>query len=92
MLSFLTMRRPDPTPRQKQRFITASQFRFRMEFVLEFDRPISVIRGREAARKVLDGLALAAPNADLPEEFAEANLRCSDLRRVLRITTGESGA
>jgi hypothetical protein len=61
-----------------------------MEMVLDFDRPISVLKGREAARKILDALALAAPGTDFPEGFSGASVRCSELRRVLRVDVGET--
>jgi len=86
------MRRPDPTPRQKQRFITASQFRYRMELVIECDRPISVLKGREAARKILDSLTLEAGPIELPEGFGSARVRCSELRRVLEVKTEEASS
>jgi hypothetical protein len=59
-----------------------------MELVIECDRPISVLKGREAARKILDALRLDAGEVDLPEGFSEANVRCSELKRVLRVKVG----
>jgi hypothetical protein len=78
------MRRPEPTRRQVERLITSAQFKYRFEFVLEFDRPISVLKGREATRKILDALE-AHSEADVPEGFAQASLRCSELKRLVKI-------
>lgn len=62
-----------------------------MELVIECDRPIPVLKGREAARKILDGLTLDAGKVDLPDGFGSARVRCSDLRRVLEVKVEEPG-
>jgi hypothetical protein len=79
------MRRPEPTKREVQRFIKKSQFRFRMELVLDYDRPVSVLEGREMARKLLDRLQPGLDGLERPDELAEASLRCAELKRLLKL-------
>lgn len=78
------MRKPEPTKRQIERFVTVSQLKLRFEFVLEFDRPVSVAKARETARHLLDALD-ATSHCEVPEEFAQATLKCADLKRLVRI-------
>jgi len=79
------MRKPEPTKRQTMRFITTPRLRVRMEFTLDFDRPISVLKAREAARKILDHLEVNVNGYEPPEELGEVSLRCSELKRVVKI-------
>lgn len=80
------MKRPPLTRRQKERVTTASRFVYRLELVLDFDRPVSCARGRETARKILDALEPTAKGCESPEAFAEAALKCAELRRLLKIS------
>ncbi|MGV3616352.1 MAG: hypothetical protein ACO1SV_13545 [Fimbriimonas sp.] len=80
------MKRPPLTRRQKERVTSASRFVYRLELVLDFDRPVTYARGRETARKILDALDPAARGCESPEAFAEATLKCPELRRLLKIS------
>jgi hypothetical protein len=66
--------------------MTASRFVYRLELVLDFDRPVTHARGREAARRILDALQPVAEGCEAPEGFAEAALKCAELRRLLKIS------
>jgi len=79
------MQKPKPTRAQLDRVRKTSQARVRLELVIDFDHPVTVARAREAARKLLDALDLNAGTVDLPEGFGEANLKCAELRRILRV-------
>lgn len=79
------MRRLEPTKRQVERFVTASKFRYRVELVLDFDRPISVAKGREAARRALDALQ-ASCCFEAPDTLGEISLKCPELKRIVKIS------
>src|SRR6185437_1847250 len=79
------MKKPPPTKRQVQRFIMTSRQKTRMELVLDFDRPVSVLVAREAVRKIIDHLDLVIQDIDLPEELGEASLKCAEMKRVVQI-------
>ena len=79
------MKKPPQTRRELQKAVTVSRLRSRMELVLDFDRPISVQKSREAARRILDHLDLVLMDLDLPDELGEATIRCSEFKRIVRI-------
>jgi len=81
----MPMRKPPLTNRQKMKFIMTSQQRVRMELILNFDRPISVLKAREAARKLIDHLDIEVKGFESPPELGEATLRSAELKRVIRI-------
>ncbi len=66
--------------------MTASRFVYRMELVVDFDRPVTHAKGRETARKILDAFDPHLEGVTSPEAFAEAALKCSELRRLVKIT------
>jgi|GEM_PF-5964101 len=78
-----------PTKREKSKFIAVPQLRVRMELVLDFDRPISLLKAREAARRLMDNMEITAVGFESPEEFAQATLRSGEFRRVMQIATPE---
>ena len=79
------MKKPDPTRRQVERFVTASTFRYRMELVLEFDHPVSVAKGREETRRLLDALRTSLDGYEPDQALGPATLKCSELRRLIRL-------
>lgn len=76
--------KPDPSKRDKMRFIQSARVSYRMEFAIEFTRPVSLLEGQELGRRLLDSLQVSA-KAALPETFDEAVLKCPELRRLIRI-------
>lgn len=66
------------------RFTTVPQLRTRMELVLDFDRPVSLLTARETARKLLDHMEIAINGFEPPEELGEATLRSAELKRSVR--------
>jgi hypothetical protein len=79
------MQKPEPTRRQKERYLKASRFVYKVEFTLDFTHPVTIQQGREWARKVLDALNLEAKGLETPVELDEVSLKCSELRRLLRV-------
>lgn len=83
------MRKAPLTNLQKMKVIQTPQQRVRMELILNFDRPVSVLRARETARKLIDHLEIKTQGFKAPEELGEATLRCSELRRAIRIAVDQ---
>lgn len=79
------MKKPEPTRRQKERFLKATQFRYRMELVIDFDHPVTIQQGRETARKLLDALSPSVGAVETPDGYGEASIKCSELRRILKL-------
>jgi len=67
------------------RVIMKSQSRTRLELVLDFDRPVSMLRAQEAARKLLDHMQISVEGYEAPEELGEITLRSGELKRSIRI-------
>ncbi|MDR3691006.1 MAG: hypothetical protein P4L46_16625 [Fimbriimonas sp.] len=82
------MRKPPLTNREKMKFVTTSQQRVRMELVLDFDRPISVLQARESARKLIDHLTIQVEGFEAPVELGEVTLRSAELKRAIKIQVG----
>jgi hypothetical protein len=79
-----SMRRPEPTKREIERFTKASKFRYRLELILDFDHPVSLAEGREVARKTMESIQATTAFA-APEELGEIRLSCSELRKIVRV-------
>lgn len=79
------MQKPAPTRRQVEKFVTASTFRYRMELVLEFDHPVSVAKGREETRRLLDALKTTLEGYEPDEALGPVSLKCSELKRLIRL-------
>ena len=79
------MKKAPPTKRELMRFTTVPRLNARMEFVLDFDRPVSVLKARETMRKLLDHMQIQVDGYDAPEELGEATLRSSEMKRSIHI-------
>jgi hypothetical protein len=81
------MNKPRQTKRQVMKFVQIPRLKVRMEFVLDFDRTVSMLTARETARKLLDHMQIVVDGYEPPEELGEITLRTSELKRVIRVQT-----
>ncbi len=79
------MRKPPLRRAQKERILTATHFSFRLELVLDYDSAVTIQRGREDARKLMDSLDLAGLEFEPDPSLGEAFLKCADLKRIVRV-------
>ena len=68
----------------------SAQQKTRFELVLDFDRPVSILKARETARKLVDHLKVSVDGFEAPTELGEASLRSAELKRVIRLSIPET--
>jgi hypothetical protein len=69
--------------RQKPKFFTTARHTYQLELVLEFAAPVTAIRAKEVARRIVDGLHLATEQPRVPADLREAQVICHALGRIL---------
>lgn len=69
----------------KEGFLAFPRHRFHLELTLDFTRPVSAVRAREAARKLLDAMRVELQDFEPPEPLDDATLKCSELRRLIKV-------
>lgn len=81
------MKKPPETRRQVMKFVHVPRLRVRMDFTLDFDRPVSILTARETARKILDHMQVTVDGHEPPDELAEVTFRCPELKRSVKIAS-----
>jgi hypothetical protein len=69
--------------RQARHFHQSTQHKYRMELVLEFGERVSGRQASEAARRILESVQVATPEAAAAGGVQKCQLLCHELRQIV---------